>query len=109
LWLDMPARVTSPDPRVDAVRGCVALERGPLVYAVESADIPAGIELEDLTVSETIVPATVDRPDLGRSVAGLRAAGIAAGGPIEFDAIPYYAWANREVAGMRVWIPRTGD
>ncbi len=48
LDLDLPVRVTEPDPRVDAVRGCVAFERGPLVYCVESADLPAGTELEDL-------------------------------------------------------------
>ena len=42
LDLDLPVRVTEPDPRVDAVRGCVAVERGPLVYCVESADLPAG-------------------------------------------------------------------
>ena len=31
-------RWTHPDPRVDAVRGCVAAERGPLVYCLESTD-----------------------------------------------------------------------
>jgi DUF1680 family protein len=31
LELELPVRVTEPDPRVDAVRGCVAVERGPLV------------------------------------------------------------------------------
>src|SRR4030095_1918840 len=29
LELELPVRVTEPDPRVDAVRGCVAVERGP--------------------------------------------------------------------------------
>jgi hypothetical protein len=109
LSLDIPARVTSPDPRVDAIRGCVALERGPLVYAVETADVPSGIELEDVVLPDVIAPVPVDRPDLGRSVVGLRATGVAGGAPVEFDAIPYFAWANREVAGMRVWIPRTGE
>ena len=47
LTLDMPVRVTEPDPRIDAVRGCVAIERGPIVYCVESADLPAGVDLED--------------------------------------------------------------
>ena len=110
LSLDMPARVTSPDPRVDAIRGCVALERGPLVYAVETADVPAGIELEDLALPDGIAPIPLDRPDIGPF--GRRAAarpGVAGGAPIEFDAIPYYAWANREVAGMRVWIPRARE
>ena len=48
LMLDMPVRVTSPDPRVDASRGCVALERGPLVYCIETADLPDGLALEEV-------------------------------------------------------------
>ena len=40
LDLDMPVRATVPDPRIDAVRGCVAFERGPLVYCLETADLP---------------------------------------------------------------------
>jgi uncharacterized protein len=40
LRLDLPMapRWTRADPRVDAVRGCVAAERGPLVYCAESVD-----------------------------------------------------------------------
>ena len=43
LELDLPVRATEPDRRVDAVRGCVALERGPLVYCIETADLPSGV------------------------------------------------------------------
>src|SRR5256885_2551845 len=32
-------RFTWPDPRVDALRGCVAVERGPLVLCAESLDL----------------------------------------------------------------------
>ena len=38
LELPLAPRWTFPDPRVDAVRGCVAAERGPLVYCLESTD-----------------------------------------------------------------------
>ncbi len=40
LHLDVTPRWTYPDRRVDAVRGCVAIERGPLVYCFEQAPIP---------------------------------------------------------------------
>ena len=43
LRLDMTPRWTYPDPRVDAVRGCVAIERGPLVYCFEQADQPVPV------------------------------------------------------------------
>ena len=107
LRLDMPARVTAPDPRVDAIRGCVALERGPLVYAIESADVPGGRELEELSLPAGAVASAAPRPDVGPSIVGLATtAADAAGDPVEVGAIPYFAWANRDVGGMRVWIPR---
>jgi len=107
LTLEMPPRVTRPDDRIDAVRGCVALERGPLVYCLESADLAPGKELEAVEVVSAGPVSTVPRPDIASDVVGLTATGRAAGGaPIEINAIPYFAWANRHVDGMRVWIPR---
>ena len=37
----MAPRVIWPDPHIDAVRGCVAIERGPEVLALESTDLGA--------------------------------------------------------------------
>jgi len=110
LDLDMPVRVTEPDPRVDAVRGCVAVERGPLVYCVESADLPPGVELEDLVWDADREPvANPPRTDLGLPVIGVdvplrRRDG--AGGALTVAAIPYHTWANRRADAMRVWLPR---
>jgi hypothetical protein len=109
LTLDLPVRVTEPDPRVDAVRGCVAVERGPLVYCLESVDAPAGVELEELVWDGSRAPVTAPRPDLGGTVVGVTVPVVrrwAATGPLTAGAIPYYAWANRRVEAMRVWIPR---
>ena len=94
-------------PRVDAVRGCVALERGPLVYCVETADIPAGIELEDVRVDADVRPTETTRGDLPGSPVGLSMAARASttGGPIQIGAIPYFSWAHRPVEAMRIWIP----
>ena len=103
LDLDLPVRVTGPDPRVDAVRGCVAVERGPLVYCVESADLPAGTELEDLRWDPGREPVTAPRPDIGDAVVGI-AVPLAGAGTV--GAIPYFAWANRGAGAMRVWVPR---
>jgi uncharacterized protein len=109
LSLDMPARVTAADPRVDAIRGCVALERGPLVYAIETADLPDGVELEDVEVPGEPTLATTDRGDLGTGYLGLTFDGRARGRSIGVPAIPYHAWGNRRVEGMRVWIPRAAS
>jgi hypothetical protein len=116
LEVDLTPRVTPSDPRVDATRGCVALSRGPLVYCIETADIPDGVELEDVAVAPTVQPIAIRRDDLGPSFVGLslpatvRPHGRAGGAPrdVEVGAIPYFAWANRSVKAMRVWIPTIG-
>jgi DUF1680 family protein len=111
LDLDMSVRITEPDRRVDAVRGCVAFERGPLVYCVESADIPTGTELEDLAVDPDRAPLEVPRPDIAESVVGLQIPVTDSSrnnrpeDSLVAGAIPYYTWANRKVDAMRVWIP----
>ncbi|MGX9901446.1 hypothetical protein ACW0JT_18965 [Arthrobacter sp. SA17] len=50
LTLPMEPRFSWPDSRIDAIRGCVAVERGPEVYALESVDLPGGWELEEAQV-----------------------------------------------------------
>ncbi|HEV7708614.1 MAG TPA: beta-L-arabinofuranosidase domain-containing protein [Asanoa sp.] len=102
LDLDLPVRRTEPDPRVDAIRGCVAFERGPIVYCVESVDLPAAVDLEDVRVDLGRDPGAVPRPDLDGSVVGIEVP-VAGGGVV--PGIPYYAWANRGAGGMRVWLP----
>jgi DUF1680 family protein len=116
LDLELPVRVTEPDPRVDAVRGCVAVERGPLVYCLESADLPPGVALEELRWDPRRDPVAVPRPDLGEEVVGVAvpvarapdgsAPAGARGDGLSAGAVPYFAWANRGAEAMRVWIPR---
>jgi uncharacterized protein len=54
LDLRMPVRRIAANPRVDAVRGCVALARGPVVHALEDADLPAGVVLEDVRLLQAV-------------------------------------------------------
>jgi DUF1680 family protein len=106
LDLEMPIRITLPNPRVDAVRGCLAVERGPLVYCLETADLPPGVELEDVVWDGTGRPVEVPRDDIAESLVGIEIPLVAGGQELSACAIPYYAWANRSPGGMRVWIPR---
>jgi uncharacterized protein len=127
LVLPMPVRLTEADDRVDAVRGCVAVERGPLVYAVEEVDQPAGVVVDDLRLDATASLRTEHRADLLSGVTVVHAGGVfrshttagwpyrpAAAGPgadgpgqqVPVVAVPYFAWANRGVGPMRVWVPR---
>lgn len=129
LVLPMTVRPVEADPRVDAVRGCVVVERGPLVYAVEQVDLPDGLVADDVRVrvAELRDARAEHRPDLLEGVTVLHlpvhAATAAATGPLYrpagddpapqaeeatqvVPAVPYYAWANRELGAMRVWLPR---
>jgi DUF1680 family protein len=104
LDLGSDVRIVRPDPRVDAVRGSVAIERGPLVYALETADLPPGTALEDVTLPVDPAGRSVPRPDLGDGVIGVATDATTPSG-LEVQAIPYFAWGNRAPDAMRVWIP----
>jgi uncharacterized protein len=108
LDLPMQVRLTAGAPRVDAVRGCRAIERGPLVYAVEQVDQPARLAVDDLQLvtDDPSTLTTQQRNDLlGGCVVVHGPAVSADGATSEFTAIPYCLWANREVGPMRVWLP----
>ncbi|WP_082098724.1 glycoside hydrolase family 127 protein [Demequina iriomotensis] len=129
LTLPMPVDVLDPHPRVDALRGTVALRRGPVVFCLEQADLPPGVPLEDIRIDLRAAPrpgpgvaslragATVLAEGVVRGVDGLPASTalprssrppLASGmlpGRIALRAIPYARWANRAGGAMRVWIP----
>lgn len=119
LELPVEPRRTVGDPRIDGIRGAVAIERGPLVYCFEQAD--QSVNVDDLRL--TTGPLTAERrPDLLGGVTVVHATARVAkpadhelpyhapaaeptGDEVPVIAIPYYAWANREIGAMRVWVP----
>ncbi|MFF1711376.1 glycoside hydrolase family 127 protein [Streptomyces sp. NPDC058268] len=108
LDLALDVRLTEPDPRVDAVRGCLAIERGPLVYCLESADQQAGLRLDEVMLVPAARTVAEHRPDLLGGVTVVTTTGRrrSDGAPTPLTAVPYHAWANRDDGAMRVWIPR---
>jgi len=46
----MPPFLVEADPRVDGVRGCVAIQRGPIVYCLEEHDQEPGVNLLDVEI-----------------------------------------------------------
>ena len=107
LHVPVAVRTVTAHPRVDAVRGCVALERGPLVYAVEQVDQQGGVEVDDLHLAVGADVTVAHRPDLLGGVSVLRTRGRAGpdGPEVDVVAIPYHLWAHRGVGAMRVWLP----
>jgi uncharacterized protein len=106
-------RWVRPDPRIDAVRGCVAVERGPLVYCAEY--LGDGAMLSEIEISTASAP--VERgPNL--EVAARRTLAEPGGWPygerlngaaesLHLSLIPYHRWGNRGPATMRVWLPES--
>jgi hypothetical protein len=128
LTLDVSPRLTASNPRVRENLGKVAVERGPLVYCMESLDQPEQISVFDWwlqTDSGRTARATSEwRADLlgGVMVVKLKAGAApgAADRPLyevfrpgtpavsrngEVILVPYYTFANRENSAMQVWIP----
>jgi len=125
LELPMAPRWTFPDPRIDAVRGTVAVERGPLVYCMESVDVPAGVDLDRLAVLTSSPPtdalATDPSAPQAVTVSAIASSGTDAS-PWPYAAerpalstaihnalrmIPFFARANRGPARMRVFLPES--
>lgn len=134
--LDLPVapRWIGADPRIDAVRGTVAVQRGPLVYCAESVDLPDGHEVDAVRVDTSVDP--VDGPGgpdggtegtvvvageigagprAGRSVAAWpyeplgQAAEARPADPTGIVLVPYHSWAERGPSTMRVWLPTTDE
>jgi len=103
LRLPMPARRIYAGEKVKHDRGRVALMRGPIVYCLEGVD-------HDFSVLSMVLPkkAKIDiehREDLLDGVTVLKGKGLADGDrPADFVAVPYYAWQNRGIDEMTVWI-----
>ena len=74
LVLPLQPRYTTADPRVDAARGTVALEYGPLVYCLEAVDNP-GHRLDDITIDTATTPEVVPAEGLLAGVASIRTTG----------------------------------
>lgn len=127
LELDMTPRFVGVHHRLDASRGAVALERGPLVYALENADQAAGLSVDDAAIDPGQIPkegtpiaeldGAVPLAVAGSLVQVSEAAAVwpypphgSAEAEVTYtentwSAIPYYAWGNRGVGPMRVWLP----
>ena len=112
------------NPKVSDTYGRVAMQRGPLVYAVEQID-QAGVPLGDLFIRPNVASTTVTKKDLLGGIVLLKVSGSSAEKtsveeplysplavadararkPVTLTLVPYYAINNREPTPMEVWVP----
>ena len=118
LQFPMPLVRMYASPEIAADVGLVALQRGPLVYCLESIDnnvplhrlaLPRASELQSHYDQELFGGTVV----IGADAIALDTSGWnnmlyrprpAEGYPATLTAIPYYLWCNRGAATMRVWM-----
>lgn len=109
-------------PAVESVRGQVALQRGPITFCVESADLSEGISPDWIVVDPAAAVSVEPRPDLLGGVVTARfearaldpsrwektlyrrAGALRADRRVEVVAVPYAVWCNRGAGAMRVWL-----
>ena len=96
LELPMTIRRVLAHESVLNLRGLVALERGPVMFCVETPD--NGGAVRNLILPDAAPLEAQFRADLLGGVTVLRGANL--------TAIPYAVWNNRGFADMTVWMPR---
>ena len=122
LDLAMPVRLMAAHPKVEQLRNQVAVMRGPVLYCLESPDLPEDVDLNDVYLPSdaslqpeaaedlpfgirTLVGEGLHRPEDDWGDTLYRTLEPRDLSPIPMRMIPYFAWANRGQSQMSVWLP----
>lgn len=130
LQLEMPIQLLEAHPLVEECRGQVAVRRGPIVYCLESTDIPAGKSVQSACIDPDLAKAWKVQEDANDKftsklpvIEGSILAGEMKSDParesnslyrsfeskrldvINIRLVPYFAWGNRGHSEMTVWMP----
>ena len=123
--LEMEPTFVEAHPAVEEAFGQVALRRGPLVYCLESNDLPPDTRISEVSVTLADMGSITTAPQkIGPvNVEALVVPGVAlsrpaweegelyrtatplAPRPIQLRFVPYYTWGNRGDTEMTVWLP----
>lgn len=112
IHFDTPVRVVKANDKVEADRGRVAVERGPLVYCAEWPD--NAFNVSNVILNRHPEFQVVERPDMLHGINEIKteaqvlsydASGKLTVKDVKLTLIPYYAWAHRGEGRMDVWLP----
>jgi DUF1680 family protein len=122
LSLNMPMEINllDGDPRIEEVRNQAAIKRGPVVYCIESPDLPENTDILNVYLPVKSKLEAKYRPDFLGGLTSIR-------GEVKIRKdnregmyrkisdptwesafttfVPYYAWSNRGASEMTVWLP----
>ncbi len=122
LSLDMRPRLVEANPLVEEAKNQVAVMRGPIVYCLEGQDIQGDCRISDIALPADIqlkeVPMTIE----GHSFTALEGDAVVTNDKtwdnqtlyrelskpssrkVRIRLIPYYAWDNRGIQDMSLWL-----
>lgn len=120
LDLPMPVRIMRGNRLAEEIGNQVAVQRGPVVYCLESHELPRDVALEQAALRRGDLPTPVEAEVAGHRVVALETQlAVLPASPVGLygdlgDAplaaasarlIPYFAWSNRGPSEMSVWLP----
>ena len=122
LNLPMKINLIEANPLVEETRNQVAVRRGPVVYCLESVDIPEKIKIFDI-----LLPVNIQLNPVTGTISNSRMVFLEGDAvstehrswndqlyrkihneepePVHIRLVPYYAWGNRGHSEMTVWMP----
>ncbi len=125
LELNLPMEVVfmQAHPLVEEARNQLAVMRGPIVYCLESPDLPAGVSIDDLAILPGADWRPQWRPELLGGMSVVEGEAVVrephdwqgqlytrwrkySEQRVPVTLIPYFGWANRGTSQMSVWLPR---
>lgn len=120
LFLEMQTKLIEANPLVEEARGQVAVQRGPIIYCLESMDLK-NVSIDDVAIPHNAKFKTVETTIDGSRIIALETEAYDRSESswtgtlyreigknkkkVKIRLIPYYAWGNRGKGEMTVWIP----
>jgi DUF1680 family protein len=128
VYLPMRVRLMKSNPLIEQTRNQVAIFRGPVLYCLESVDLPEDIYFMDVYLKQCNAFTTEYLPELLGGIQIIKTKALVdsnnywSGNPynadklyveadneemkeIEIRLIPYFGWSNRGSSEMTVWLP----
>ncbi len=120
--LDMPmeTKLMEANPLVEECRGQVAVQRGPIIYCLESNDLN-GVDIDNIAIPVDAKFTPVETTIEGSRMMALETEAVNRTeaswentlyreiskdkNTVKIRLIPYYAWGNRGDSEMTIWIP----
>ncbi len=120
--IDMPMEIDLVEghPRIEEVRNQVAVKRGPLVYCIESPDLPEGTSILDVYLDASQILSSKHQSDFLGGITTVEATVLLRADegqgmyrkvkrpnliPHKTQLVPYFVWSNRGLAEMTVFMP----